>query len=316
VIHRPWDDTNAYHDLFYTTNLAEPINWHFVQRCVATNVSVPDLGGAQGFFRLDQTNGDLTVSTNVSAQDMAQLLVPAWVDVYNATNAGSGVVARGTFTGGHGCGLPLEAGVILSSGNIGLAVGSNDISYATWETIAPSDTDLDGLVGGGATWDAAVLEFDIVSTNSFVLQFQYIFASEEYPEFINNKNDPMAIFVSTNYDGTNWIITTNNNIAWVPGTINQPVTVNTVNGGYTNINGNSVLPTNPQYYVDNKDPEPDYSAIPPYSVNTPVFNIQYDGTTVLLTAQIKIAIEDYDDAYYDSAVFIKAWEPGSCCQCQ
>jgi hypothetical protein len=158
------------------------------------------------------------------------------------------------------------------------------------------------------------------------LQFQYIFASEEYPEFINNKNDPMAIFVSTNYDGTNWIITTNNNIAWVPGTINQPVTVNTVNGGYTNINGNSVLPTNPQYYVDNKDPEPDYSAIPPYSVNTPVFNIQYDGTTVLLTAQIqvsayvtnhiKIAIEDYDDAYYDSAVFIKAWEPGSCCQCQ
>ena len=47
---------------------------------------------------------------------------------------------------------------------------------------------------------------------------------------------------------------------------------------------------------------------------------------VLLTAQIpvaanvtnhiKIGIEDYTDAVYDSAIFIKAWEPGSCCQCQ
>ena len=68
VIHRPWDDTNAYHDLFYTTNLAAPINWHFVQRYVSTNVSVPDLGDAQGFFRLGQTNGALTVTTNVTAQ--------------------------------------------------------------------------------------------------------------------------------------------------------------------------------------------------------------------------------------------------------
>ena len=118
VIHRPWDDTNAYHDLFYTTNVAAPISWHFVQRCVSTNVSVPDLGDAQGFFRLGQTNGALTVTTNVTPQQMAQLLVPPWVTVTNASFTGSNV-ARGTFAGGHGCGLPIQTGVILSSGDIG-----------------------------------------------------------------------------------------------------------------------------------------------------------------------------------------------------
>ncbi|MGH7990208.1 MAG: choice-of-anchor L domain-containing protein [Limisphaerales bacterium] len=46
------------------------------------------------------------------------------------------------------------------------------------------------------------------------------------------------------------------------------------------------------------------------------YNIQYDGTTVLLTAQtfisanvtnhVKIAIADYSDDKLDSAVFIKS----------
>jgi hypothetical protein len=35
----------------------------------------------------------------------------------------------------------------------------------------------------------------------------------------------MAIFFNTNRMGASWIITTNNNIAWVPGTTNMPVSV-------------------------------------------------------------------------------------------
>jgi hypothetical protein len=322
VIHRPWDDTNAYHDLFYTTNLAAPIDWHFVQRCVSTNVSVPGLGDAQGFFRLGQTNGSLTVATSSNAQALAEMLVPPWVIVSSATNIGA-LVARGTFAGGHGCGLPLETGVILCSGNIGLAAGSNDISSAGLWNVASADADLDKLVmaGGDPTFNAAALEFDIVWSNSFVLQFQYIFASEEYPEYLggtNGYNDPMAIFVSTNYDGTNWIIAATNNIALVSGT-NQHVSVNTINGGGTNKTTQIYIPpSNPQFYVDNGDPD--------YSTNAPVFNVQYDGTTVLLTAQIqvpanvihhiKLGIEDYGDGNYDSAVLIKEWSPGPCCQCQ
>ena len=318
VIHQPWDETNIVHDLFYTTDLASPIYWRFLMRTTSMNVLVPDLCDPQGFFRLGQTNGDLTVTTNATPQQLAQLLVPPWVIVTNATYTGA-TVARGTFTNGNGCGLPIETGVILATGYITNAIGTNNdnglVAAGTCSVPGPSDlgmpgdTNLDNLTGGGPTFDAAVLEFDIISTNSFTLCFRFVFASEEYPEFIGNYNDPMAIFISTNQVGTNWIIDATNNIALVPGTTNL-VSVNTINED-----------TNPQYYVDNGDPI--------YSTNKPVFNIQYDGITVLLTAKaqispgisnhVKIAIADYGtnicgaDRLYDSAIFIKNWSP---CPCQ
>ena len=61
--------------------------------------------------------------------------------------------------------------------------------------------------------------------------------------------------------------------------------------------------------------------MPPYGASAPVYNLQYDGFTTNLLAQvsvtagitnhIKIAIADYsgtggDDDRFDSAVFIKA----------
>lgn len=252
----------------------------------------------------------LWVSTNATPTELAQLLMPPGVIVTNATNIGA-QVALGLFTNGFAVGLPIEGGVILSSGDIALAIGPNNQSDAGLNNNAVNDTDLDSLVGTGIVANAAVLEFDIISSNSFLLQFKYIFASEEYPEYINTTNgysDPMAIFVSTNYNGTNWVINTTNNIALVPGT-STAVTVNSINGGGTNISNVYVPPANPQYYVDNGDPN--------YSTKTPIFNLQYDGTTVLLTAQIqvsanvtnhiKIAIEDFGDAILDSALFLKAW---------
>jgi hypothetical protein len=313
VIHRPWNDTSLSHDLYYTESLESPVVWQFMMRCPYTSTVVTDLCAAQGFFRLGPTtNGDLTLSTNVTAQQLAQQLVPSWVTVTNASYRGA-TEARGTFSGGNGCGLPLESGVILATGDIVNALGPNNQSDAGTFFYTDGDTDLDNLTGGGPTCDAAVLEFDIVSTNAFTLGFQYIFASEEYPEWIGPFNDPLAVFVSTNRDGTNWINSITNDLALVPGTTNLPVSVNNINGGCLD----SVSPSNPQYYVDNADPF--YSAVPPYQVAAPVFNVQYDGMTVLLSAQprisagitnhVKIVIADYGDHMYDSAVFIKAWTP-------
>ena len=112
----------------------------------------------------------------------------------------------------------------------------------------------------------------------------------------------------------------------------MPVNAATINGGKMTIWDpedifTNVVPANPQYYVDNYYPDPEeypqYSAVPPYAAAVPVYNIQYNGTTVFTNAQtfisanvtthIKIAIADYKDAVLDSAVFIKAW---SACQCQ
>jgi hypothetical protein len=152
------------------------------------------------------------------------------------------------------------------------------------------------------------------------LQFQYIYASDEYPEFCGSEFiDPMAIFVSTNHVGTNWVNSITNDIALVPGTTNVPVNVYTINGGHVGGEfGDYVSPVNPQYYIDNHDPDPDNrSSVPPYETSAPIYNLQYDGFTTLLTnAQahisanvtnhIKIGIEDGGgDRDIDSAIFIK-----------
>lgn len=241
------------------------------------------------------------------------------VVISNATYTGA-AEARGIFGNGNGVGLnghqfPIDHGVILASGNITNAIGPNNWSRAS-TPFAPGDgdADLDDLVGGGGTTDAAVLEFDLIATNAFTLRLEYVFASEEYPEYIGPYNDPMAIFVSTNYDGTKWVNSITNDLALVPGTT-TPISVNYVNGGYTN-GLSHVPPTNPQYYQDNHDPS--FSAVPPYAASSPAYNLQYDGFTTLLAAQtnlvpailyhVKICIADYkgndEDHVYDSAVLL------------
>jgi hypothetical protein len=227
--------------------------------------------------------------------------------------------ARGKFWNGNSCGLPIDNGIILSSGHISNAIGPNDDdgSSRTGGLGAEGDTDLGKLVGNGPTLDATLLEFDVFSTNSPILAFQYVFASEEYPEWIGQYNDPMAIFASTNRVGTQWIHEPLNNIALVPCTTNVLVGVGTVNGGDA---GGEPTPTNPQFYLDNHDPY--YPAEAPYAMDVPVFNVQYDGMTVLLTAQtfvtanvttrLKIGVADYagpegNDRIWDSSVFLKSW---------
>ncbi len=198
VIHRPLNDTNVAYDLYYTTNVSMPRPWYYLMRCISNinNVLVTNLCDQQGFYELVRTNGVLTVIppvpplfTNSTPLQLARLLVPPWVTVTNATFKGA-YVARGTFAGGIGCGLPIDSGVILSTGHITNAIGPNNDSGWTARTNGSSDlssfntsfdTNLNALIGNEWGQDATVLEFDIISSNSFVLQFQYVFASEEYP---------------------------------------------------------------------------------------------------------------------------------------
>jgi hypothetical protein len=122
--------------------------------------------------------GSLTTSTNATALQLAQMLVPPWVTVANANYTGA-VEARGTFSGGNGCGLPIDSGVILSSGNITNAIGPNNDpgSYGNNGDL-PGDSDLDNAISSYTpytTHDAAILEFDIISPANSIA-FQYVFA--------------------------------------------------------------------------------------------------------------------------------------------
>jgi hypothetical protein len=336
TIHTPEDDTNSSYDVYYSTcelvtNLVGSVlftnlNWQFLMRSptniiAQTNVYARYLREDRGLFILiDATNNcELIVESNTTAQAMAELLMPPWVTVTNADYTGA-AVARGTFTYGNCCGLPIDSGVILSSGPITNAFGpNNDGGWTAFfdgsaDLEYPGNTNLDNLVGGTNSFDAAVLAFDIISTNSAIVQFQYVFASEEYPEYSGKGfNDLMAIFVSTNHVGMQWVIGPTNNIALIPCTSNEIVAVNKIGGGFTDP---YYAPANAQYYIDNHDPVSASSAAP-HAAGESAFNIQYDGMTVLLTTQlfvtanvathIEIGIEDYSEPSFDSAVFLRAW---------
>lgn len=223
-------------------------------------------------------------TTNLSSTtptQLAQMLAGPGVTVSNVTFVGANV-AGGSFTGGLADGLGIESGVILSSGDIALAAGPNLSDGVTGLNNTPGDANLNTIVGAGhETFDAAVLEFDFVPATSSV-SFRYVFASEEYNEFVGAFNDVFAFYI----DGQN--------VALIPGTTTA-VSINTVNLG-----------SNASLYRDND----------PSDLGTPTpFGTQFDGFTVVLTAtvtltpnvthHIKIVIADTDDEILDSAVFLQ-----------
>ncbi|OFX68106.1 MAG: hypothetical protein A2X12_09775 [Bacteroidetes bacterium GWE2_29_8] len=187
-------------------------------------------------------------------------------------------------TGVNSTGLGIASGIIMSTGHAGDATGPNNTKGKSSDWGRVGDVDLDKLVYPYDSKDAAVLEFDFIPTSS-KLEFKYVFASEEFPEWVGyDYNDVFGFFISGPKPGGGTYNT--KNIALIPGTTNIPVTIN-----------NLVL--YPQYYRDN--PEGNQF-------------IQFDGLSTVLPATIdvipcqtyhmKLAISDVYDGTYDSGVFL------------
>ncbi len=183
--------------------------------------------------------------------------------------------------------MGISNGLLISTGEARLADGLNTSTAAGTDLNSPGDATLDSVVQGAGTHDAVVLEFDFVSPVDDSVFVKYVFASEEYPEFVGSQyNDVFGFFVSG--PGINGV----QNIAKIPGT-NTPVAINNVNQGAF-----------PQYYVD----------------NTNGLECQYDGYTTPFTAfffaqagvtyHLKIAIADVGDGIYDSGVLLQSY-PGT-----
>lgn len=213
----------------------------------------------------------------------------------------------GGFNGAN-CNIGMPAGVILATGSIFNALGPNDVGSSTLGggSFGFGDPDLlaASLLSNPSTTginDAAILEFDFIPTGDS-LQFDFVFASEEYLEFVTQPgqtggvNDVFGFFISG--PGISGPYSGNSaNIALIPGTT-DPVTINTVNDF-----------SNTAFYVDNGD-----GYTPPF--NTDPSYVQYDGFTVPITARahvicgetyhIKIALGDANDTAWDSAVFLAA----------
>ena len=190
-------------------------------------------------------------------------------------------------------------GVAITTGPGSIIYGPNNQNGAGSDAFQPGDSDLDAIITPFDTHDAAVLEFDFVPSSSD-LTFNYVFASEEYPEYVCSQfNDVFAFLIS----GPG--IIGQQNLAIVPGTANMAVAINSVNSGAVGANGtfaNCTSLTNDAYYI----------GTPTGSMST-----QYDGLTVPLTAtasglipcetyHIKLAIADAGDGILDSSVFLEA----------
>lgn len=246
-------------------------------------------------------HGQLSTNGGMSPNQLVQnVLVGQGVTVSNVSYSGANG-AIGSFQAPN-TSLGIDEGIILTTGTINPGAdgpyGPNDKPNAGLDNGAGGFGPLTNLVGTN-TFNASILEFDFVPKSDSV-KFEYVFASEEYPEWVGDQfNDVFAFFISGPGipGGTK-------NMALIPGTT-QPVAINNVNNGPTN-NGPC---QNCPYYVNNGN-----GNNAPYS-NDPYY-IQYDGFTVPLEASsavecgetyhLIIAIADVGDAIYDSGIFLSA----------
>jgi len=125
-------------------------------------------------------------------------------------------------------------------------------------------------LAGFPSYDAAVLEFDFVPTANQVV-FQYAFASDEYPEWVNTDfNDVFAFYVN----GTNHAVV--RQVAGDPASLFVPVAVNNIN------NGNALYPD----YVPAR---PDLFRPNYFDPNGPSpIDLEQDGITNVLTFQAPV----------------------------
>ncbi len=230
------------------------------------------------------------VGAGVTIEHVVTSLLGQGVTVSNVQLKGAAIGA-GVFEGGAGS-VGFERGIILSSGRVPDAIGPNDAdntsdSFTAHRAAMRVMPNLD-LLSGQATHDATVIEFDFVPSGSQV-SFRYVFGSEEYNEYVASAfNDSFGFFI----DGQNWALVPNSN---------QPVTINTINGG---IPFGSANAANPSLYRNND-----------LSDGVPTINIEADGLTVVLTLtanvtpnvphHMKLAIADAQDFSFDSWVFIE-----------
>ena len=133
------------------------------------------------------------VTSSDTPENVVAVLVGTGITYQNINYVGA-ADALGKFTGGTGI-IGFEDGIIMGSGNINDVVGPNVQDGITTENGQPGDADLDALVAGG-TQDAAVLTFDFVPSGNKV-QFEYVFASDEYNEYVGSQyNDVFAFFIN------------------------------------------------------------------------------------------------------------------------
>lgn len=238
-----------------------------------------------------------TIPLNTPEDLVARLLSGPGVRILDVKYNGQ-ITAVGAFEGGLSA-VGMQAGIVLTTG---VAEGSNSIfgpadlgrnQASNNNRSTAVSPDLVALSNNPAPLkNIALYEIRFIPADT-MLSIDYVFASEEYPEYgCADYADLMGIFIQ----GPGYPNPTN--IAVVPNTT-LPIGINSIHP--FNPIKIDCRPLNEQYYNDNQN-----------SNNQPV----YDGYTDVLTAKaalqplgvytLIIAVADAEDELWDSAVFLKA----------
>ncbi len=254
------------------------------------------------FGLVGSTSAQLVTDNTAPYNSNAFLVNNVLLDGVTATNVSFQGQARqiGYFTALN-TNLGIDSGLVLSTGDIADATGPNSSPSTSVQNNGPATfAPLQSLAGVGIN-DMALLQFDFQVTGDSI-KFNYVFGSEEYPEFVNSINDVFGFFLTgPNPAGGNYV---DENIAIIDQSPLPPIPV-TINS--INCQGNS------PYYICNQSP----SAQCPPSYNCPsVTTLEMDGFTVKLTAKarvvcganytIKLGVADASDQSWDSWVFLEA----------
>lgn len=224
-------------------------------------------------------SGQLVIDDTYTPEDLVDVIVGDGIFVTNI-NLSCPQGASAWFDG-SASNIGISDGVLLTTGLASSAVGPNNDPGNGICNNGQADPDLEAVAGTNV-YDGCILQFDMVPTCT-PLTLNYVFASEEYPEYINREFvDAMVIVIS----GPG-IPGGSQNVALVPGT-STPVNISTINSN-----------TNSNYYVANNGGA----------------SIQYDGFTTVLTAsvdiqpcqqyRIKIGVADAADCIFDGGLFIQ-----------
>lgn len=272
------------------------LNWLYIwlSLSMAPSVQAPDAAFAEGLNAIDGFTADALVE-DIFVKGVCK-------NIFNIQSVGSDG-SYGYFENG-GDVLGLNNGIILSTGKIDNAEGPNRETGKSTRFNKPSnDPDLIQLSGSDTIMDVTALEFDFTPLDSNVT-FRYVFASEEYCEYVDNIfNDVFGFFISG--PGIRGDFSNNaENVALIPES-NDFVTINSINHL-----------RNSDFYIGNELEEDAKDCNITYNPTDLRNKIQFDGFTKVLTAQLnlipcetyhlKLVVADVGDDSWDSAVFLEA----------
>ena len=218
----------------------------------------------------------------------------------NVTYPQIGTFHRNGFTA-----FPFDSGLVITTGNVSVAAGPNNSgSASSYVNGYYTDPDLSPY-SSSSVMSSAALETDFVAMADW-FTLNYIFASEEYCEYVNSTFNDVIVILLTGIDPVTYMASTKN-VAVIPGSVTAsnpngiPVGINTVNhGSHGPGSGPGNNPGDATHFVCN-------------AANTQ--GVQYDGYTTALSAgatvfscqtyHLKVAVANVGDNSLDSGVFLE-----------